>query len=70
MCIVQAPGRLILILVSDQNRPFETPYKEYFLSNLSRLINSVPVLETVTSLTTAQQLRDRDIQPDSVVDRL
>ena len=54
----QVPGKLVLILVSE--KPFTSPQREEFLSDLSQLINSVPVVEEVRNLT-RQDLKDRNI---------
>ena len=64
MCCVlyQAEGLLVLILYAQQDQPFEQPWREEFLANLSRLLNSIPVVKSVTVLT-PEDVESMNLQP-------
>ena len=49
-----------MILFSELNKPFTSPWKESFLRSLSELINAIPVIEEVNILT-RNELSEYDI---------
>ncbi len=60
----QADDVLVLILYADRNRPFTKPWREEFLANLSRLLNSIPVLLGVQELS-PEDLKKLGLSPPS-----
>ena len=49
-CVFQAANVLVLVLQAEPDQPFRSPWREEFLANLSRLLNSVLVLLEVKEL--------------------
>ena len=69
--MLQVKNRLVLILYSEGNRTFTTPWREEFLGNLSRITNSIAVLEDFQQLTPQELERHvLHIQPPPVGDAL
>lgn len=58
-----AENKLVMILFSEPSRPFTSPWKEQFLRDLGRLINSVPVIREVSILTRHELLESYHVQP-------
>lgn len=46
----QAEDTLVLILYAERDQPFKSPWREDFLANLSRLLNSILVVQEVEEL--------------------
>jgi len=48
---IQARDILVLIILANQEQPFESPWREEFLADLGKITNTVPIVESQKLIT-------------------